>query len=95
VIAPAGFLAAAIDENVIAGGAMGRRALHQFGNLLPRSATGLVDSGMGKTIVSGMSPGAGGTPPGPIALEGPRPEALTELFGTLERPDADFPIVTP
>src|SRR5258708_533628 len=38
VIAPAGFMAEAVGENVIAGHAMGRRALYQFGMLLPRDA---------------------------------------------------------
>src|SRR5262249_59256677 len=48
VTAPAGFMAEAVGENVIAGHAMGRRALYQFGMLLPRDARGQVDAGLGK-----------------------------------------------
>lgn len=53
VIAPAGFMAEAVGENVIAGHAMGRRALYQFGMLLPRNAQGQVDAGLGKAGVPG------------------------------------------
>jgi len=48
VIAPAGFLDAAVDENVVAGTVMGRRASYMFGLLLPRDARGHVDCGLGK-----------------------------------------------
>ncbi|MDR0225965.1 MAG: MBL fold metallo-hydrolase [Burkholderiaceae bacterium] len=53
VIAPAGFMAEAVGENVIAGPAMGRRALYQFGMLLPRDARGQVDAGLGKAGAPG------------------------------------------
>lgn len=53
VIAPAGFMAEAVGENVIAGHAMGRRALYQFGMLLPRDAKGQVDAGLGKAGAPG------------------------------------------
>ncbi len=53
IIAPAGFMEEAVGENVIAGGAMSRRALYQFGPLLPRGVKGQVDSGLGKTISAG------------------------------------------
>jgi alkyl sulfatase BDS1-like metallo-beta-lactamase superfamily hydrolase len=36
IIAPAGFMEEAVGENVIAGNAMSRRAMYQFGMLLPR-----------------------------------------------------------
>lgn len=48
VIAPDGFLAAAVSESVIAGNAMGRRAQYQFGSPLPRGERGNVDAGLGK-----------------------------------------------
>lgn len=48
VIAPAGFLEAAVSESVIAGNAMGRRANYQFGAPLPRGPQGNVDAGLGK-----------------------------------------------
>jgi alkyl sulfatase BDS1-like metallo-beta-lactamase superfamily hydrolase len=53
IIAPAGFLEEAVGENVIAGGAMSRRALYQFGPLLPRGERGQVDAGLGKTVSAG------------------------------------------
>lgn len=54
IIAPDGFAEAAIGENVLAGNAMARRAAFQFGaNILP-GPSGLVDSGIGKTISKGV-----------------------------------------
>ena len=53
VVAPAGFMEEAVGENVIAGNVMSRRALYQFGPLLPRGEKGQVDAGLGKTISSG------------------------------------------
>ena len=53
IIAPAGFMEEAVGENVIAGNAMSRRALYQFGPLLPRGERGQVDAGLGKTVSGG------------------------------------------
>ena len=53
VIAPAGFLDAAISENVIAGPAMTRRAMYMYGVLLPTGITGHVDAGLGKSVPLG------------------------------------------
>jgi alkyl sulfatase BDS1-like metallo-beta-lactamase superfamily hydrolase len=50
IIAPEHFLREAIAENVIAGFAMARRALYQFGPLLPPGPRGHVDCGLGKAI---------------------------------------------
>ncbi len=50
VIAPEGFLEAAISENVIAGNVMTRRASYMYGALLPRNAKGHVDAGLGKGV---------------------------------------------
>lgn len=50
IIAPEHFLREAISENVIAGFAMARRALYQFGPLLPAGPRGHVDCGLGKAI---------------------------------------------
>ncbi len=47
IIAPEGFMEEATSENVIAGMAMGRRAMFMFGRNLPRSQRGHVDSGLG------------------------------------------------
>jgi alkyl sulfatase BDS1-like metallo-beta-lactamase superfamily hydrolase len=53
VIAPKGFMEEAVSENVMAGNAMGRRALFQFGPLLAKGVRGQVDAGLGKTTSTG------------------------------------------
>ena len=53
LIAPKGFLEAAISENVFAGKAMARRLQWQDGALLPRNPHGHVDQAIGKNIASG------------------------------------------
>jgi alkyl sulfatase BDS1-like metallo-beta-lactamase superfamily hydrolase len=53
VIAPHGFLAEAIGENVIAGNVMSRRAQFQFGLALPAGATGHIGGGLGQFVSSG------------------------------------------
>jgi alkyl sulfatase BDS1-like metallo-beta-lactamase superfamily hydrolase len=50
IIAPVGFLEAAIAENVVAGPAMLRRASYMYGRLLPGDPLGHVDCGLGKAI---------------------------------------------
>jgi len=53
VIAPSGFVEAAVSENVIAGAAMGRRATYQFGLFLPKSPEGTLGSGVGQSVALG------------------------------------------
>ena len=53
LIAPDGFLHEAVSENIIAGPAMSRRALYQFGPLLPTGERGQVDTGLGKNLSRG------------------------------------------
>lgn len=48
VYAPQGFMEEATSENVLAGPAMGRRAIYMYGRDLPRSVRGKVDNGLGK-----------------------------------------------
>ncbi len=55
VIAPEGFMEAAVAENVYAGNAMVRRAFYQYGLLLPRSPYGHVDQAIGKMSSGGTS----------------------------------------
>ena len=55
VIAPEGFLHEVVGENIIAGPAMGRRALYQFGPLLPPGPRGHVDCGLGNAIPIGSN----------------------------------------
>jgi alkyl sulfatase BDS1-like metallo-beta-lactamase superfamily hydrolase len=53
VIAPEGFLEAAIAENVTAGNVMSRRATYMYGALLPRGPRGLVGCGLGQATPLG------------------------------------------
>jgi alkyl sulfatase BDS1-like metallo-beta-lactamase superfamily hydrolase len=53
IIAPEGFLQAAVSENVLAGNVMNRRATYMYGALLPRDPTGHVDAGLGKAVSMG------------------------------------------
>jgi len=53
VLAPRGFLEAAISENVYAGPAMTRRATYMYGALLPKGPTGQVGAGLGQTTSTG------------------------------------------
>ncbi|MFS2125930.1 alkyl/aryl-sulfatase [Pseudomonas sp. Pseusp97] len=53
IIAPKGFMEAAIKENVLAGNAMLRRATYQYGTLLPQGPEGHVDMAIGKTVAKG------------------------------------------
>lgn len=53
VIAPAGFMEEATSENVMAGGAMTRRAAYQFGTGMPPGPQGQMGSGIGMAVASG------------------------------------------
>ena len=53
IIAPNLFMEHAVSENVIAGPAMLRRSMYQFGPLLPAGPRGQVDAGLGKTTARG------------------------------------------
>jgi len=53
VYAPLGFMEEATSENVLAGPAMGRRAIYMYGRDLPRSERGKVDNGLGKEPAMG------------------------------------------
>lgn len=53
IIAPIGFAEHAASETVLAGNAMIRRTLYQFGILLPRSPFGHVDQSLGKNVALG------------------------------------------
>ncbi len=50
IVAPEGFLEAAISENVIAGNVMLRRGSYMYGPLLPTDPQGHVDAGLGKGV---------------------------------------------
>jgi alkyl sulfatase BDS1-like metallo-beta-lactamase superfamily hydrolase len=53
IIAPVGFLDAAVAENVLAGNVMSRRAFYQYGALIPTDAKGQVGLGLGMGISTG------------------------------------------
>jgi alkyl sulfatase BDS1-like metallo-beta-lactamase superfamily hydrolase len=55
ILAPEHFTEHAISENVIAGNAMGRRAIYMYGALLPRNAQGGVNGGLGQTASTGTA----------------------------------------
>ena len=53
VIAPEGFMRAAIEENVFPGNAMSRRTQYSYAVLLPRDPHGHVDQSIGKNVANG------------------------------------------
>ncbi|MBZ4018500.1 alkyl/aryl-sulfatase [Streptomyces purpurogeneiscleroticus] len=53
VIAPEGFLAHAVSENVYAGTAMARRAAYMYGAALPKGPRGQIGAGLGQTTSTG------------------------------------------
>ncbi len=53
IVAPVGFLEAAISENVLAGNVMSRRSSYMYGNLLPADPKGQVGAGLGMGTSSG------------------------------------------
>lgn len=53
ILAPEGFVEAAVSENVYAGTAMARRAGYMYGAALPRGPQGQVGAGLGQTTSTG------------------------------------------
>ena len=53
VIAPVHFFSESVNENLMAGNQMSRRASYMYGNLLPKSETGTLGSGLGTTTSAG------------------------------------------
>lgn len=53
VLAPEGFVAHAVQENIYAGGAMMRRAGYMYGSYLPRGPQAQVGCGLGQTLSTG------------------------------------------
>ncbi|MEV5649471.1 alkyl sulfatase dimerization domain-containing protein [Nocardia sp. NPDC052254] len=53
ILAPVGFVEHAVEENVYAGTAMGRRAAYMYGAALPRGPRGAVGAGLGQTTSTG------------------------------------------
>lgn len=78
IVAPEGFLQAAVAENVLAGNAMSRRATYMYGGLLPKDPRGHIDSGLGK-----------GTSTGKVALVAPN-ISVTRTGESLSLDGVDF-----
>jgi len=55
IIAPKGFVKAALSENLMAGPAMVRRSMYMYGNLLEKNSKGQVDAGLLKTAEAGTA----------------------------------------
>ncbi|CAH1541096.1 MBL fold metallo-hydrolase [Vibrio parahaemolyticus] len=55
IVASLGFTEHAVSENIIAGNAMGRRAVYMYGALLPRNEKGGVNGGLGQTTSTGVA----------------------------------------
>ena len=55
IIAPVGFVHEAVSENIIAGPAMLRRGSYMYGESLDISASGHVDTGLGKQVIFGST----------------------------------------
>ena len=53
IVAPDLFMEHAVSENIIAGPAMLRRAMYQFGPLLAKGPRGQIDCGLGKSMAAG------------------------------------------
>ncbi len=84
VLAPEGFLEAAVSENVYAGTAMSRRASYQYGLFLPPGELGQVDNGLGKR-----------NPAGSITLIAPTDIIYSTGEGrTIDGVDIEFQIVS-
>jgi alkyl sulfatase BDS1-like metallo-beta-lactamase superfamily hydrolase len=63
ILAPLDFVKEALNENVLAGNVMGRRATYMYGNLLDASPTGFVSTGLGAALALGST---GFVPPSDI-----------------------------
>ena len=55
IIAPKDFVQEALNENVLAGNVMGRRATYMYGSLLTPSPTGFVTTGLGAALALGTT----------------------------------------
>jgi alkyl sulfatase BDS1-like metallo-beta-lactamase superfamily hydrolase len=55
IFGPQGFEEEVVSENVIAGNAMGRRAIYVYGASVPHDVTGSVNDGLGQNVSSGNS----------------------------------------
>ncbi|WP_085604938.1 MULTISPECIES: alkyl/aryl-sulfatase [unclassified Pseudomonas] len=89
IVAPAGFMEEATSENILAGPAMARRSMYQFGKNLTPGATGIVDTGLGKNVAYGSM---GILPPTQIIDQPVQPLVLDGVsFVFHNKPGAEAP----
>lgn len=89
IVAPEGFLEAAVAENVLAGNVMSRRSSYMYGNLLPADPRGQVGAGLGVSTSSGS---IGLIPPTHTISETGQREAIAGLdFEFMMAPDSEAP----
>ncbi len=89
IVAPEGFLEAAVAENVLAGNVMSRRSSYMYGNLLPADERGQVGAGLGVTTSSGT---IGLIPPTDIISETGQRMTIAGLdFEFMMAPDSEAP----
>ncbi|OGE47738.1 hypothetical protein PENARI_c037G11701 [Penicillium arizonense] len=55
IIAPEGFMAAAMDENIFVGNAMAKRTMFMYGSSLPRDPAGQIGCGIGSSVAAGSA----------------------------------------
>ncbi|TAJ83804.1 alkyl sulfatase dimerization domain-containing protein [Reyranella sp.] len=90
VIAPEGFLEAAISENIFAGNAMSRRLQWQYAVLLQRSPHGHVDQAIGKNVGNGN---AGLIAPNRLVKKGVEEITLDGVHMVFQNvPDTEAPV---
>jgi alkyl sulfatase BDS1-like metallo-beta-lactamase superfamily hydrolase len=89
IVAPEGFLEAAIAENVLAGNVMSRRATYMYGNLLPADPRGQIGAGLGVTTSAGT---VGLIPPTVTISETGERRTIAGLeFEFMMAPDSEAP----
>lgn len=89
IVAPVGFLDAVVGELVIAGHIMLRRAVYQFGTLLPPGPLGHVDCGLGSAL--GLAPWALVAPTDTVAETGQEMTLSGIRVVFQNTPDAEAP----
>lgn len=89
IVAPEGFMEAAVAENVLAGTAMNRRAIYMYGRILPPSPWGNIGTGLGMTTSRGTT---GLATPTLLVTKTGQKERLAGLeFEFLLAPDTEAP----
>lgn len=89
VVASYGFMEEATSENIMAGTAMGRRSIYQFGKNLPRTPKGNIDTGLGKDVVYGA---VGVLPPNWVIVKSRQPMDIDGVhFVFQNQPGAECP----